>query len=301
MCVCATFTVNEQFRIPEAYRATLGDVSDVDLRVGLFAERGRTYDAMVEFADSADRFISGPTEGRSVGIKLFGVPGAKFRGDDNATFEFVLFGHEAELVATPADFLSFLAVRARFGSGTIGLLSQAARRPRGAFNALGARRRIANPLAAPWFSATPYLLGRWADEPRFVPRVRGRPRAVKYRLALEATPADMAPVLGAGARFDFSIQLQTSAHRQPIENAAVAWSAADSPWISVAKIEVAAPAGGFDLDDFGERLACNPWRCFAEHRPLGGLNRARWEVPPAPREGAQVFDRDDSRMNHVQA
>jgi hypothetical protein len=33
-----------------------------------------------------------------------------------------------------------------------------------------------------------------------------------------------------------------------------------------------------DQDDFGEDLSFNPWRALAEHRPLGGINRARRQV-----------------------
>lgn len=65
----------------------------------------------------------------------------------------------------------------------------------------------------------------------------------------------------------------------PIENAAVAWREADAPFQKVATLVIEQQV--FDTperQEFGDRLSFNPRRCLPEHRPLGGLNRARRQV-----------------------
>ena len=51
------------------------------------------------------------------------------------------------------------------------------------------------------------------------------------------------------------------------------------PFVKVATLEL--PPQEFDTPDrrnFGENLSFNPWRCLPEHRPLGGISRARRQV-----------------------
>ncbi len=70
------------------------------------------------------------------------------------------------------------------------------------------------------------------------------------------------------ARFDFMIQFQTVADEMPIEDTL--------PFRRVAKLVI--PKQTFESDAelaLAENTSLNPWRCLAEHWPLGGINRAR--------------------------
>ncbi|HEX3990418.1 MAG TPA: hypothetical protein VHX39_04515, partial [Acetobacteraceae bacterium] len=72
---------------------------------------------------------------------------------------------------------------------------------------------------------------------------------------------------------------QTDAYTMPIEDPGIAWNEADSPFLKVAALTI--PAQIFDSAErveFGDNLSFNPWRCLAEHRPLGGISRARRQV-----------------------
>ena len=149
------------------------------------------------------------------------------------------------------------------------------------------RRRCASRLAAranptchldiPYWSTTPYLFGPG--------------RAVKYIVApTSSRRSSLPPVLTdtylkdamrarlaeSEATFDFMIQFQTDAARMPIEDASVEWKHQESPYIPVARIRI--PPQSFD-DPVRvatcEQTAFNPWHCLPEHRPLGGMNRAR--------------------------
>lgn len=62
----------------------------------------------------------------------------------------------------------------------------------------------------------------------------------------------------------------------PIEDPGKRWSEAASPFRKVAPIVI--PRQSFDSEQqraFGENLSFTPWHSLPEHRPLGGVNRAR--------------------------
>ena len=59
----------------------------------------------------------------------------------------------------------------------------------------------------------------------------------------------------------------------PIEDPTVEWKSA---WERVATIEI--DAQDFDFPErweWGNKLSFSPWHALDEHRPLGGINRAR--------------------------
>jgi hypothetical protein len=79
--------------------------------------------------------------------------------------------------------------------------------------------------------------------------------------------------------FEFAVQLRADPTRMPIEDATVRWSERDAPFRKVATLEI--PVQDFDTPErqhFAENLSFNPWRCLPEHRPLGGISRARRQV-----------------------
>jgi hypothetical protein len=135
---------------------------------------------------------------------------------------------------------------------------------------------FANPLQIRYFSTTPYLFGS---------------RAVKYSATPHVTQADKIPsnpdpdylrlamirqLERGDAVFDFAVQFQTDPDAMPIEDPGKEWSEADSPFRKLATIRIFKQ--DFDSDkqrEFGENLSYSPWHALPEHRPLGGVNRAR--------------------------
>jgi hypothetical protein len=78
------------------------------------------------------------------------------------------------------------------------------------------------------------------------------------------------------AHFDFAVQLQTDATQMPIEDPGYEWSETVSPFRKVARLKILQQE--FDNEAqrrFGENLSFTPWHSLPEHRPLGGVNRAR--------------------------
>jgi hypothetical protein len=67
--------------------------------------------------------------------------------------------------------------------------------------------------------------------------------------------------------------------RMPFENVTVVWPEQDSPFVTVAKLLL--PQQDIDGDEnlvLQDVRSITPWRCTADHRPLGNIQRARNEV-----------------------
>jgi hypothetical protein len=65
----------------------------------------------------------------------------------------------------------------------------------------------------------------------------------------------------------------------PVEDATIVWDETRSCFQRVATIRI--PAQTFDTParvEFAENLSFTPWHALMDHRPLGGINRARRKV-----------------------
>ena len=138
-----------------------------------------------------------------------------------------------------------------------------------------------NPLGHRFWSCVPYLLGEgqammysFASKSQVDTRIPGVPFG---RVPPNYLRDNMVKTLSRqSVDFDLLVQVQTDAHRMPIENAAVRWPEKLSPFIPAATIHI--PQQKFDFDAqfaFTRRLSINPWHCLHEHRPLGNQSRAR--------------------------
>jgi hypothetical protein len=82
-----------------------------------------------------------------------------------------------------------------------------------------------------------------------------------------------------GACFDLFVQPQAPGRNMPVEDASVAWSEKDSPFLPVARITL--PRQAFDTPERKqacEALSFTPWHALPEHEPVGSLNRVRRAV-----------------------
>jgi hypothetical protein len=81
------------------------------------------------------------------------------------------------------------------------------------------------------------------------------------------------------ASFDFMIQVQKDPSRMPVEDAGVEWSEKESPFIKVATLRI--PPQAFrtrEREELAEDLSFSPAHSLIDHRPIGGINRARVEI-----------------------
>jgi hypothetical protein len=247
------------------------------LRRGLFAEP-RTYRAWVRFSGPGP-FVPPDLEDYgqcSVAIKVMGVPGRKLMEDEQSTQDLIL--------VTPASFVTpDIRENAK--------LQRWVRRKAGIvyfinpfdphllhmiFQALYSPMH-SSPLEVQYYSNVPFLLGQGqAVQYSLKPRSPARSR-IPARPSENYLHEAVVRTLKAGAwTFDFMVQVQTDAHRMPIENATVKWPERRSPYIPVARLRL--PVQRFDSDEqmaFADVLRYNPWHSLPEHKPLGSSNRAR--------------------------
>lgn len=246
-----------------------------EFRVGLF-EQPKTYHAWVRFSNSDGTIKADKSRDvRGMAIKVMGVPGAKIleQEKNEKTQDFILISCPTFPAENIREFDKLAAAvngsvlaKLRYFPTHWGVVRFLVRY----------MRKFANPLQIRYFSTTPYLFGA---------------HAVKYcatPLVIEADEIPRAPsddylrlaianqLQSGEAVFDFSIQLQTDAETMPIEDPRVEWSESVSPFRKVATIRILQQ----DCDNdrhaaYGENLSFTPWHALPEHRPLGGINRAR--------------------------
>ncbi|HUX86087.1 MAG TPA: catalase, partial [Chloroflexota bacterium] len=227
------------------------DLSD-DLRVGVFAsERLRAW---VRF--SSDTVPSAPDLKTTcgIGIKLFGVPGAKLLGDGD-TQDFTLQNHDVFFVDTAIDMCEFTKAGVVDGDYAPYLKAHPI-----TDRILKAMQKVeVSVLTTTYWSGLPYAFGTG--------------RYVKYKLEPEVAPdslpsddpnylaADLARRLRAGdARFRFMVQFQTNPVTMPLDQATVRWDEAESPPIHLADLVLPRQdVNALGQASYGENLAYNAW------------------------------------------
>jgi hypothetical protein len=255
--------------------AVLPDLPE-NLARGLFA-RPRTYPAWVRFSGPGP--LSPPDIedlGQcSVGIKVMGVEGPKLMEDERATQDLIL--------VSPASFVTpNIRENAKMqrwvrAKAPLGYFVQPNRHLLHAIMQLLYSPMHTSPLEVQYYSNVPFLLGEGqAVEYSLKPcsphrsKIPARPGENYLRDAMVRTLREQEWT------FDFMVQVQTDAHRMPIEDATVKWPERLSPYVPVARLTL--PAQTFDSDAqlaFADVLRYNPWHSLPEHRPLGNSNRAR--------------------------
>jgi len=247
-----------------------------ELRVGIFREP-KTYQAWIRYSNQNSTMqadIKGDIRGMA--IKLMGVPGQKVleQEKDAQTYDFVVISTN---VFVTRDVKEFDGLVKALTSGMMAMGWFFLWHLRAMWNLMSASKKTANPLQIRYWSTTPYLFGNGA--------------AVKYSAIPQAPATDTIPSNPSddflreamvrqldkeGVKFDFAVQFQTNADTMPIEDPGKAWDEQVSPFRKVATIHI--PKQEFNSDaqnTFGENLSFTPWHCLPEHRPLGGINRAR--------------------------
>lgn len=252
-----------------------------ELRIGLF-KQPRRYPCWLRFANTS------PTpqadikrDIRAMSIKLMGVDGDMlWQSDKNAkTMDLILMGSPTFLAP---NVMQFYNLEVALDKGKISALWFFLTHPRIFTTIVKASRKCASLLEVPYFSQTAYRFGTKAVQYHAQPRLPATSRVpdhppnnfLRERLQEQLASSEVV--------FDFMVQFQTDPYRMPIEDPMVAWDTALSPYRKVATLIIPPQACNSPARTvFCENLSFNPWRTLPEHRPLGGINRARREVYPA--------------------
>jgi hypothetical protein len=262
-------------------QATFAVASDVpaELRVGVFAQP-RTYQAWVRTSNASGKPQSDAiADFRGLAIKLLDVPGDKIaESDEPKTQDFVLLStpnmplgtvrlfHDAIVYPAELSALVFVAKMVLTGKGSV--LKELA----------AAKILPTSPLEIRYWSTTPYRLGL--------------ERAVKYSLLPTSTATTPLPepltesylseamekrLASESVTFDFAVQLRKG--DMPIHDSRPRWDETVSPFVKVATLTIAPQAFRTEeRNQLAEALSFSPAHARVEHRPIGGVNRARMRI-----------------------
>lgn len=253
-----------------------------ELKKGIF-EFPQTYSAWIRISNASGKIQSDKAKDlRGFAIKIMGVKGQRFQtqNDEKETQDFLLLSYPSMPLGTvklfhdavyysikysPLVFLARLVV-----SGDFHIINELRK----------TRQNQTSPLDIRYWSTTPYLYGT--------------DRIVKYSLVPTSRiksplPSNLADhyltenmekhLADHEAIFDFMIQFQKDPSRMPVEDAGVEWSEKESPFIKVATLRI--PPQAFrtrEREELAEDLSFSPAHSLIEHRPIGGINRARIEI-----------------------
>ena len=247
------------------------------LRVGVFKEV-RTYPALIRISNSNPK-VQGDNKKdvRGFAIKLLGVEGKKFIDDEKNTQDFLLVSTKTMPIGTVKLFHDALYYNLKvnplvyvcktIAQGNLSKLKEV----------VLSRKHHTSPLDICYHSTTPYVFGQEVVKYCIVPRSTYKSEFPK-NLTESYLSDNMKKHLSLDeARFDFMIQLKK--HNMPVEDASVQWSEEQSPFIKVGEIII--EKQNFDTMErkyLSENMSFTPGHSLLEHKPIGGLNRARVKI-----------------------
>ena len=250
-----------------------------DLRVGIFKE-ARAYLAFIRFSNASNKVQSDARKDfRGFAIKLLGVQGEKFMPDEKVTQDFILLSnptmplgtvelfHQAIYYAIKKNPVLLLAKMLLEGNASI--LKEL----------IMGMKHDSSPLDIRYWSTTPYQFGDRIVKYSIVPKSIYKSSLARKRSAFYLAENMQRHLAMDEAAFDFMVQFQTDAELMPVEDAATLWQESDSPFIKLAEIRI--PQQLFrssERETWAENLSFSPAHCLFEHRPLGGINRARIKI-----------------------
>ena len=253
-----------------------------ELKTGIFAFP-QTYPAWVRISSSSGKIQSDKAKDlRGFAIKIMGVKGERFltQNEEEETQDFILISyptmplgtvelfHEAVYYSIEWSPLAFLTRLVLSGNFTV-------------INELRkARQNQSSPMDIRYWSTTPYLYGQdLCVKYSIVPTSEFKSQT-PHVLTEHYLSENMEKHLSEHeASFDFMIQVQKDPGRMPVEDAGVEWSEKESPFIKVATIRISPQAfRTTDREELAEDLSFSPAHSLIEHRPIGGINRARVEI-----------------------
>ncbi len=270
-----------------------GDLPE-PLAQGLFARAG-TYPMIARLSTEPGELMGDSVHTpRGFSLKVIGVEGEMLAGHEGEVTQDLLLNSGRRFAV--ADLKGFLRIQ-RF-------LEEIVNQPEGTKKAGTALGYAANgalhlvghdsalldffghphthPLGESYFSHAPLRWGDYVAKLGLFPADPELERlgtvtiepAFRYSALKDAVTAHFAR---AGATYELRAQLRTNERTQPVEDASVEWSEAESPYRTVARLSFPAqdaysPARRVFCDD---RLSFSPAHTLAAHRPLGSLMRGR--------------------------
>ena len=272
-CLKATFSVPE--------------LEQANLRYGIFKQAG-DYQAWIRYSSGDTRpQADSVKDARGMAIKVMGAPGKKLLKDqeDAGTQDFVMINNDVFFIPTVKEYMEFMQYQAQgskfgyfFNNFNWNIFTWHFRQLY-----LGAST-LKNPpnslLQEQYHSLSAYRLGpnqfmkysaKACDSNKAMPVDEDKPSFLRTEL--------IDNLKTNSACFDFMLQLQNPMKNMPVEDTTIKWSEDDSPFITVARINIEPQAfSSPEQNAFCENLSFTPWHATKDIEPVGGINRLRKAV-----------------------
>lgn len=286
-------------------RATFEVAADIDpdLRVGVFAEPGKRYDAWIRFSNAAVRvehdLKDGKNGSRGMAIKLSDVDGKVFLKDNGGrSQDFLMINTPAFAFANVPDYLRLTKIILE-NNDDPSLFFAPLQVPMPEFSDADKQRilrsfqvvqeiqakPVANPVEVQYFSAAPFAFGsdrvmKFSAEPLGGEKPQVLPENPSENYLREALLETMCG--SEDVHFDFKIQVRRGVDGDlGIEDATTVWDEATTPFVDIARITIKTPQTDVDTPsavELCEDFVFTPWHSVLEHQPLGSINRLRQSV-----------------------
>ncbi|MCP3733777.1 catalase family protein [Sphingomonas sp. RP10(2022)] len=278
-------------------RGTLTVAGDLpaELAQGIFARPGR-YEAVIRLSTNAGDILPDAIGlPRGLALKVIGVEGERLPGSEgDATQDFIMVNGPVFTAPDAKAFLKNLKLLAKTTDKAEGgktVLSKVLRgveagleaigHPSPTLQQLGGAPHV-HPLGETYYSQTPYRygdhiakIGLFPVSSELLALTNETVDTSKDPDALRAAVRE--ELVAHGGIWELRVQLNTDLDAMPVEDPRVEWDQAQSPFITVATLEVPAQNSWADAESekTDEALSYNIWHGIAAHRPLGNVNRAR--------------------------
>ncbi|MDQ0836427.1 catalase family protein [Sphingomonas faeni] len=277
---------------------TVADDLPAELAQGIFARPG-THEAVIRISTNAgdilDDSVSLP---RGLALKVLDVEGARLPGSDgDTTQDFIMVNGPAFSAPDAKAFaknLKLLAKTTDRFEGVKKAMSATFRVVESALEAVGGQSatlqtlggaKPVHPLGETYYSQTPFRYGDYIAKVALFPVSPGITRLTGDTVDITSRPDALREVvrdelIEHGGTWEFRVQLNTDLETMPIEDASVVWDEAESPFVTVATLEIP-PQLSWEhgvTDRTDDALSYSIWHGITAHQPLGGVNRARNET-----------------------
>jgi len=245
-------------------------------KAGIF-KNPEKFNCLIRLSNASGKVQSDAVKDfRGFALKVYDVKGDFINKQSNPTQDFLLMSYPVMPLGTVKMFRdavyysikwhpSLLALKFLFsGKGSV-------------LKALkDGKQNPTSPLDIRYWSTTPYQLGTEIVKYKIVPS-----SSFKSKLPVPLTENYLSENLvnhldQSEASFDFMVQFFQKESCTPIEDASIEWKESESPFIKVATIKI--PKQQFktkERSELAEHLAFSPFNALTEHKPIGGINRAR--------------------------
>lgn len=242
--------------------------------------------------DMLDDSVSTP---RGLALKVVGVEGARLdSSEDMVTQDFVLVNGPAFLTPGAKKFLSSLKLLATTTDKAPALKKALSAVLRGTekiievfggesptIKAMGGHPET-HILGESFYSQVPILFGPYMAKVCVAPVSEALKALKDAPLNVNGKPNGLRDAVleffaNNAAEWELRVQLCTDLETMPIENAAIVWPEAQSPYIAVARIIVEPQLAWSDARSMAvdDGMSFSPWHGIAAHRPIGSIMRIR--------------------------